>query len=262
MHRTVIFEHIPKTAGSTLNNILHKQYRRIHAIDSLRPFDSLKAFDELPRDQREQVQLVRGHGASLLCPSLPDAFVFTMLRDPLQRMLSQYRYLRTRNDHPSADAARSLSFADYLDHARAQGEDNLQTRFLSSLLPEALRLKTQEVSGQHLEEAKRMLQSMHLVLFTEAFDASLMQLKLTLGWSRWPVYTRQNESKEGPVLLDAMALQKVEDYERFDRELYHWAQSTFRLEPTHDELQKFSRRNALYGTLRGPYDLLKQALQR
>ena len=257
MNRTVIFEHIPKTAGSTLNNILHKQYKEIHAIDSLRTLDSIQDFNTLPPKKQQQIQLVRGHGASLTQPSVHDAFIFTMLRDPIKRMLSQYHYLRTRYDHPSADATRSLSFSDYLDYALEHGEDNLQTRFLSSLLTDSLSFQTPSVNDQHLQEAKQTLESFDLVLFTEHFDASLLQLKTELEWNSWPFYTKQNESRKTPVELDDQTLKKIKDYESFDIQLYNWAQSTFEHLAKENELQKFKRLNALYSKLRAPYDFLK-----
>lgn len=48
---------------------------------------------------------------------LADCLVFTLVRNPWDRMVSYYHWLRTqRFDHPATHLARTLGFSDFLNH--------------------------------------------------------------------------------------------------------------------------------------------------
>ena len=251
MKRPVLFEHIPKTAGSTVNNILHRHYHRVFAVESLRSLQSIEGFQRRPEGQRARLQLVRGHGASLLRDTLDNPYVFTFLRHPMERMLSQYNYIRSRSDHRSSEVSRRLSFDDYLDHAIEHGEDNLQTRFLSSLLTDALKQLATPVERSHLREATRQLASFDRVFFADSFDVALLHLKSDLGWKEWPCYVRQNVSSGMSMEdLNVNTREKLVYTERFDMELYQWAREGLFTSVAKPRIEAFQKRNATFASSR------------
>jgi hypothetical protein len=102
-----LFVHVPKTAGSSLHAdvagllrpathiVVHGQSRRISREDL---FDAAVQ-DFLHRHETRQFRFVSGHlwarHMQTLQDALPGLRCFTMVRDPLARIVSDYRYQRS-----------------------------------------------------------------------------------------------------------------------------------------------------------------------
>src|SRR5207245_9220276 len=92
----LIFLHIPKTAGTTLNRIIEWQYGpfAIFTMDPYRIRATPERLKRLPERRRRRLQVVRGHMFYGLHESLPQgASYFTMLGDPVARALSTYYFI-------------------------------------------------------------------------------------------------------------------------------------------------------------------------
>src|SRR5258708_9786374 len=99
----VVFIHIPKTGGSTLNGLLQKQYGRnaIYSTDSKAVEKSLEAFKQLDPSQRDEIQFLVGHTPFSASATLPGNYLyFTLLREPVERVISLYYHILRRTDHP------------------------------------------------------------------------------------------------------------------------------------------------------------------
>lgn len=134
-----LFQHIPKTAGSSLTGEMARHirdYRNIFLTDATpgagfeaRMTARVEQFvtGELPAGYRcASGHLHREHVERILA-ARPDAFLFTFLREPVARFVSDYRYQCTPM-HPGHEAfrARFPTIEDYLE-AR---EGNKMTRFM------------------------------------------------------------------------------------------------------------------------------------
>ena len=132
-----VFVHLPKTAGSTLLRILEREYEghptfRVYADSEARIAD-LRAMSD---DQRSRLRLVVGHMAVGIDRFLPGANAYlTMLRDPVERIVSHYHYVLA---HPQgAGNARAVEGVSSLDEyvrssVFARIVNNGQTRLLGS----------------------------------------------------------------------------------------------------------------------------------
>jgi Sulfotransferase family len=99
-HAPIVFLHIPKTAGQTVHNGLSRvvKARRVSTIRV--HTQALAPHDQYPPGY----SLYSGHLDWSAIDHLPPArFVFTVLRDPAERIASFYFYLRRKAD--SLDAA-------------------------------------------------------------------------------------------------------------------------------------------------------------
>jgi hypothetical protein len=120
----LIFVHVPRTAGSTLNSVFMKNYK-FRADSRGNDFFSRYTARELinlagaPRSEDDRVRpgFFTGHVKldNLIFRAMPVRFVaVTLLREPIERVISHYRFNSTQ---PSAiqDAIRSerLSVIDY-----------------------------------------------------------------------------------------------------------------------------------------------------
>ena len=101
--RALIFLHIPKTAGTTLNRIIEWQYNplSIFTMDPYRIRATVDRLKTLSEQRRRRLQVVRGHlfyGVHELLPQ--GATYITMLREPVARFLSSYYFIQRRPFHP------------------------------------------------------------------------------------------------------------------------------------------------------------------
>lgn len=97
--RPIVFLHIPKTAGQTIHNELARMVGA-QAVSPVRVHTQATAGPQMPPGYG----LYSGHLDWTEIDSLPDPFVFTVLRDPAERIASFYFYLLAE--------ARRLSPAD------------------------------------------------------------------------------------------------------------------------------------------------------
>ncbi|WIY25335.1 sulfotransferase family 2 domain-containing protein [Parasedimentitalea psychrophila] len=118
--RSYLFIHIPKTGGTALALALEARAK----ADDIMLGDTPKA-----RRRRHRVNDVATRGRKWKHSTLADIeglvpeqtlrrlFVFTLVRNPWDRAVSYYHWLREqRFDHPAVHLARSLDFCDFASH--------------------------------------------------------------------------------------------------------------------------------------------------
>jgi hypothetical protein len=193
----LIFLHIPKTAGSTLRRILERQYdpRHIFTLEGWRVHE--KDFPGLPEAVRAQVRVLEGHQFFGLHAHLPGpALYLTLLRDPVERLVSQYYHILRSPEHylrPQVVDG-GLSLAEFAHAKLAPELDNGQLRYVAGLGD----LPCGAVGAEHLERARRILREQFAVVgLVERFDESVLLMRLTLGW-RPPIYQRTNIGRNRP----------------------------------------------------------------
>jgi hypothetical protein len=95
-HRTmtrIIFLHIPKTAGQGIHSFFETLFRPEEICPARENFQLLP----IPLAQLQQYRVFSGHLDWSLLDSMPQPkFVFTVLRRPIERLLSFYFFLRAK----------------------------------------------------------------------------------------------------------------------------------------------------------------------
>lgn len=100
--RKILFDHLPKCGGSTLDAYLEAHYpkRKIFSTDGLNSTESVRLFKDLPKKNRHGYSLVKGHLANELFDYVdPTCLKVTVLRDPIERIISHYYYAKRSPDH-------------------------------------------------------------------------------------------------------------------------------------------------------------------
>jgi hypothetical protein len=217
----LVFVHIQKTAGKTLRNIIRRLYAGAGRTVLLpnffaKPDEHWSAIDELARRCPPDLEVAHGH--MLFAPDRwPHGSRFvTILRDPVERTISHHYWLNERRE------ARSQwrSIGEAINKGAIP--DNLQVRVLAGADPPG------PVTPTMAEEAIAALDRFTAVGLTERFDESLVLLGRALGW-RTTAYERVNStsSRVPRNALDAATIKRIEEHNKYDRELYAVAAERF-----------------------------------
>ena len=122
--RCYIFVHIPKTGGTALSLALEGR---------VGPDDILLSDTPKAQRRRHRVKALPSKGRlwkhstladidGLVTPAqIADSFCFTLVRNPWDRMVSYFHWLRQQGfEHPAVGLAKALTFSEFLNHAQTQ----------------------------------------------------------------------------------------------------------------------------------------------
>ena len=255
---TVIFLHIGKTAGSTMRQVLRRQFpsSEIMVVRSpirdprrLRREDTLAYFANLPEQERMRPRLILGHTIFGLHEFVPRPSTYiTLLRDPLSLVVSQYGYVRRTPGHWLHQTALQMSLEEYVQSGVSLEMDNSQTRAISG----DVSTEFGHCSREMLDAAARHIaESFTFVGLTERFDETLVLLGEAFGWSRLayvrvnvaPIRERQVLPSETTAMIRG---QNVLDQELYDRTADAF-QRSMEVYPSFDhDLRRLRRRNSVY----------------
>ncbi|WP_431800927.1 sulfotransferase family 2 domain-containing protein [Halobacillus andaensis] len=159
LEKLVCFLHIPKSGGKTMWNILAAQEEEILVWHG-------KHFKKLKKQP----------------------VFFTMLRDPVERVISTFYYIKSYERDPLHEQVKDMSFEEFLTYMKADGIGNKQyhKRDIRSIRYRTVNLATRYLSGGDPEGLKKA--NAHLkkyfkeVGLTERFSESLFFIKKYFGW--------------------------------------------------------------------------------
>lgn len=260
--QVIVFGHILKTAGSTIKSILWQQYETGSVVFSMNPRHHaarLERLSERITGGQEPVRVIvthAGYGVHEVLPPGVDYPYFTFLREPIDRVLSNYYFFLQERKIPP-----DTTLDAFVTHHIKPGS-NMQTAYLSGYSLachlEGRPHNPADYDDAMLEAAKANLDRHAAIGLTERFDESLLLLRQAFGW-RWHklLYYRQNVGKKRPARPThcAATLERVRDQNRLDLALYAYACTRFeeRLaalpEEARADLRRFQWVNKQYGTL-------------
>ncbi|HSK16946.1 MAG TPA: sulfotransferase family 2 domain-containing protein [Gaiellaceae bacterium] len=247
----LVFLHIPKTAGSTLVSFLEREYGSGAVLDL---YDSTFGDEatSLTPERLRRTRVVVGHFYFGVHEHLPRPCRYlTFLRDPVDRVVSHYRFVQRQPEHYLHETASTLSLSEYVRSCGTAEPNNDQTRLLAG---RKLASGDGGSSRAMLPVAKRNLDRHAVVGLTEAFDASLLLMRRVFGWSR-PFYVSRNIGDRREV-VDPDTRGLILSHNELDAELYRYGRERFENEIREQgaafarELRAFRRLNRVYGKTR------------
>jgi len=236
------FLHIPKTAGSTLTRILHAQYgeARLFRLEGLPASGAAEARDPvvatleryraLPPPVRESLCALNGHFSMVMLPLLaPDLPLFTLLRDPVARVVSMYHHILRKPTHSLHASLRAsgMSLEDFAGSDITHELTNDQTWRLAGITWQEFEKRGSDNSPELIERARAHLRArVRVVGLTERFDESLLLFQRAFDWTD-PWYVRRNVAANRRTVEPTPegALAVIQERNRLDCTLYEEAVS-------------------------------------
>lgn len=194
----VVFFHVPKTGGLSLSAVMRRQYPQgtIKELWLQRP-ETISEFLGMPEEERARLRGVSGHFPFGMHEYLaPGARYITLLRNPVERLLSEYRHLADNPEdwgvwQPPESIFKSVD--SYVDYIIENNLANVQTRLISGYLNLDDRPPLAPLPDDAVDRAIANLTGHFAVVgLTERFDESLLLMKRVLGWSGNIHYVRRN----------------------------------------------------------------------
>jgi hypothetical protein len=255
MAEVVLFNHIPKTAGSTMKYVLWRNFGGEGTAFLMSDHAAgLAPLRERLEDERTAPGVVvahTGHGLHERLPAGHDYLPFTLLREPLDRTVSAYFHIVDQ-------VPIEIDLERFLGEEFTLQSFNAQTAFLAGLDADhhldGRPLDRSLYDEELLERAKRNLAAHAVVGLTERFDETLLLLRDAYGWPlRKTLYRSTNVGvarRRAP--LSAAEMEAVRANNELDLRLYAYATELFERRlaeraPGHAaRLRRFHRVNAAY----------------
>ncbi|MEQ9305526.1 MAG: sulfotransferase family 2 domain-containing protein [Marinoscillum sp.] len=236
----IIFLHLPKAAGTTFNKILLKQYEESASFivadevkkelgDSWGRFTSMereelakKKLMALPKSQKDKIQLVAGHMEYGWheCFNDPATYI-TFLRNPVDRVISQFHYIKRLPDHALKDRILKddLTLKQFVEQGVSLMTDNGMTRKIAGVT-DAVAFR--EYDDAILDKAVRHLREhFGAVGLAEHFDESIVYMQHKFSWKH-PYYLRKNVTinRKKVIEYDSATLDCIAQHNSLDIQLY------------------------------------------
>ncbi len=241
-HDKLYFLHVYKTAGTTFRMLLEDRFDR-HEIC---PAHQIGELLRLPADRLVRYRLFWGHLGFKLADLMPEEMIYlTLLRDPIEHVLSIYHAVRREPAHILYDKVNRLGLSldaflrdeDAVTHVRNQQVFTLAWwHLIQDRLPETVALRREADRSFRsapddvlAELVLERLERFAFVGLTERMVDATRLLTYTLGWEPFDDVPRLNAAPER-IRKDELApatLEAIQDLTRQDARLYAHAGRLF-----------------------------------
>lgn len=226
-----VFLHIPKTAGTSFNTLLTREYSRqlILQVPPGQFDDGARYFHTQPAETQRNVRLVRGHIYHGLHRSVSRRVqYFTVLRHPIDRIQSFLNHaaseaaLRPEDTSVWLESVRHWKGIETYTRVQPSLIDNVMVRFISGD-----RFKPGRCTEANLHKAIANLDAMSSFGIFERLNESLAMMRKEMEWSIFPVVSRSKSGNPKRIILSAHERSFLSDRNIYDIQLYHHAKARF-----------------------------------
>jgi hypothetical protein len=246
---SLIFLHVPKTAGTTVRAIIERQYppSEVYAIyEGSRAVGhhSMADLKALPEAEKKKIKVYAGHVSYGLHELIPQpVHYYAMLRDPVDRIISYYHHTMHHNPKFGANKISLMKFFARKDPML----HNQQTQIISGI-----KAPPGACSDEMLWTAIDNINDQFCAVgITEMFDESILLLRKAMAWDL-PEYVHENVSVDRPArdFFSEAEINLIKKNNQLDIMLYSYVRRQLQKQlddnsaEFQEELVQFRRANA------------------
>lgn len=220
----IIYLHVAKCGGTTMLHYLERQCKTFHLkawwrSDWVIPGGTECLFSHCPYGEPDKQS--RDPRWALRLPSKHQYVTF--LRDPVDRIISNYFFIRAHPNHPGHRVYTEHYLEDIIQTNVHSTLDNGIVRLISGRQDIGVLPPITEVTRDDLERAKENIATFAMVGFVETYDEDLARFADLFGWKSL-AYTRHRTGQRPPKsAVPSRIIEIIKEYTKFDQELVDFA---------------------------------------
>lgn len=229
--KPVIFDHIPKCAGTSINKYLYSYYpsRFIYRVGANN--NRVKQFKSLSREEQARYKFINGHFANFLVDDVNSCFnSIAVFREPIDRIVSHYYYIKRSKKHPlhkDIFLNRQISLYEYCSKV-----DSIELRNFYVLRYSGLNNENIEKSpDESIELAyENIINKYDLVGFQENLPSFMKKLSGMLGIpENRSGNAVENKTSKRKTLdkIDKSTIESISNHNQLDIKLYDKLRNKF-----------------------------------
>lgn len=219
-NKRLIFLHLPKNAGASMNSILKKKYIQNEIFEVRFNADrtgNLTEFKEMPQNKRDNIKYLSGHFDFGLHEYFSNSSKYvSMMRHPVERTISFYNYIKRKKSHRLLDVVKNRSLIECVTEVKDFDVVNGQARKLSATDDQNLMLK------KALNNIDNHFAFMGV---QEHFEESMLLLSHKMG-SKIGYLSHLNRADRSHE-IDNELIREIEKLNQVDLELYEIMRNRF-----------------------------------
>jgi hypothetical protein len=221
----LIHLHIPKTGGKSLDYLIEQKFPE---DVSYRWKISYPTPKDVANIKFDPYHMIRGHFTAKIAEYISKNPVFiTMLRHPIERVVSFYYFVRSRPASIFYDIANQIPIEEFINLKQPNLHWHINNQMVSVLSGQDDYSKIP--SNEDLELSKNQLAQMPFFGLTEYFKESAQLLHYTFIWQNSFEVQHKNATGIRPTReeISPQTLQGILEYNQLDLELYTFADQLF-----------------------------------
>ncbi|MCA9140111.1 MAG: sulfotransferase family 2 domain-containing protein [Planctomycetales bacterium] len=265
---TTIFLHIPKAGGNSLLEFLRPNYPEDAHFDvslGLKYVDRLNELETMPAEQQSRFRFISGHLPFGIHQFLPQQSRYiTVLRDPIDRVVSHYYFVREQRKHPLHDAvmSKNMTVADYVTSGLSGELNNGMVRLICGRAEsDSLRGHAPCEDGDLRIALDHLRDHFEVVGLLEQIDATQQLLSRVFGWpERSSVRKNKTKVRKSTASLKKKEREIIASHNAMDIELYRWASERFENDCAKYGISIAPQERGLTQRLLQPFDFARRYL--